>query len=149
MALKDIRAALAETIGGALGARVTFTGQPFTPPQNYPAVYVHWLRSEPSATNYGDRQANDKLRARGIVRRHTFSVYVMLGLAPDGVSVSERQQEAGETVMQALEDDVTLRAATDGDRAARARVANVEAWNEAMDATAVFGVLASCEVSEL
>jgi hypothetical protein len=51
--------------------------------------------------------------------------------------------------MQAIEDDMTLRANSESDRAARALVTDAEPWNDSLDATPVFGIRATVEVSEV
>jgi hypothetical protein len=143
--LKDIINRLLDVVQDGTGARVRYVGQPLTAPQNYPAVYVEWVRTVTASNTFGTRGSDGRLGKRGNVRTHTFNVFVLAGQVPDGVAVDEAQQDTADAVMNAIENDGTLRDVTTSDAAARATVDNCTPYMGEFG----FGVQAEMSVIEL
>lgn len=125
MAINAIVNRLLDVITDGIGARVRFIGEPLTQPQNWPAVWVRWVRTEPASSTFGSRGSDGRRSKRGVIKTHTFTVYVLAGLVLDGVAVDEVTQDAADAVMDAIEADDTLRDVTTSDAVARISVANV------------------------
>jgi hypothetical protein len=145
MELSSIVNRLLDVVTDGTGARVRFVGQPFSAPQNYPAAWVEWLRTEPTSNTYGSRGTDGRRSKKAVATTLTVTGLGRAGVIEAGIAMDEAQQDMADAVMDAIEADDTLRDVTTSDAVARATVNNVQPYMGEFG----FGVQAEVSVIDL
>jgi len=141
MRLADFVHGFGEVIAPAVEAGGYDFGAPMQKPTELPWVFVTWTTSTPTATTYNYRDPVDgKLKARGKKRTHTGVVYVLLAQSGSVDNEDAMAIEAAQDVMDAVDDDTTLRGLGAEDRVARATMGNIDRYRFEWEGISYAGV---------
>lgn len=150
MGLAEIIHGVGEVAAIGIGAEGYDYGAPTQKPVSLPWVAVMHSTSTTEAKTYSYRDSADgKLKARGKLRKHTGTGYVLLSISSDIANEDGKAIDATQDILDAFDDDLELFGVGADKRCDKAWAANVDRYRFEWEGTVYAGIQFEWNVIEL
>jgi len=142
--------ALREVVASSITARAAYDDMPSGRPLAYPAVVVVWTSTKSDSLLHMGAGGAQKWARSAVRNTHQFSVYALLSTTQNTEAEGAAQKTAAQSILNAVNNDATLRGTSGVDRCAAAKVVTIQPYREVIDdTTVVAGVQATVAVEEM
>lgn len=141
MGLAEIVHGVGEVTAVAIGTSQYDFGAPTQKPESLPWVAVTWTTTTSEAKTHSQRDpADGRLKARGKMRKHIGTCYVLIGQSADIANEDATLIDAAQDILDAFDDDQELMGVGNEARCARAWPANVDRFRAEWDGITYAGL---------